>query len=180
MPEATVYTAETKVTNFMGFHVRPVQRFAAMARLFQSDVELMVRDRKAPGASVMHLMSLGATCGDILHITASGDDSRQCRDALVFMTENRFFVEDHQDVASDEQRHLKRLAGLASCFLSEVSVRIGNESADAKDLRALQNAGITPQSDVAFTAQGPDAEQARLVLEHLAKNCYYVEDQMGK
>jgi phosphotransferase system HPr (HPr) family protein len=180
MPETSVYTADAEVSNFMGFHVRPVQRFAAMARLFQADVELTVRDRTAPGASLMHLMSLGATQGDVLHIVASGDDGRQCRDALVFMTENRFFVEDHQDISQDDQRHLKRLAGLASCFLSDVSAQIGDASVDAKDACALQKAGITPQSDVAFAAHGPDAEQALRVLEHLAQNCYYVEDQMGK
>jgi len=169
---------EVTIENRMGFHVRPVQRFAELARAFDADVEVELRGRRVPGKSVMHLMSLGGRCGDRMKITASGEDARQCVAVLEFLAQNRFFVEDNVDVSDQPDRHVTRLATLASCFESDVQAVLNGRKADAKNAEELKTLGMNPDSELGFHISGPDARQARAVLCTLVRQCYYVEDQM--
>lgn len=178
MTESEKKCTDIEVRNVLGFHVRPVQRFAEMARVFRAEVEVGNGQRTVPGKSVMNLMSLGLKCGDALSVCALGDDADQCVSALSFLAEHHFFVEDEVAEAQDPERHVHRLAGLAACFQSDVSVEIGGAWVDAKDSRALQQAGLRPQHEPELRVQGPDAEQARAVLENLIDHCYYVEQEM--
>lgn len=171
-------TVEVKIGNRMGFHVRPVQRFAELARIFKSDVAVEMKGRRVPGKSVMNLMGLGGRFGDTLKITACGEDAHQAVEVLRFLAENRFFVEDNIDVSGQPDRHLERLAGLSSCFLSDVQARADGGQADAKNLAALATLGLTPRSEPAFEISGPDAEQAQAVLGNLVSRCFYVESEM--
>jgi phosphotransferase system HPr (HPr) family protein len=179
MPSTNEHKVDVRIANRMGFHVRPVQRFAEMARLFMADVEVELGGRKAPGKSVMNLMSLGGKCGDTLRIAARGEDARQCVSVLQFLAGNRFFVEDYVDLSGQGDRHLTRLAGLSSCFLSGVVAKLDGRRADAKDVRQLSSLELTPRSEPAFEITGPDAEQARAVLSKLVAQRFYVEHEMG-
>jgi len=178
MPHDEEQSAEVKIANRMGLHVRPVQRFAEFARAFEADVEVHLRGRKVPGKSVIHLMSLGGRYGDTVRIVTRGGDARQCLALLRFLAENAFFVEDHADVSADTQRHLTRLAGLSSCFCSDVVAVLNGGRANAKDVRALAALGLTPRSGPTFEISGPDSEQARTVLTNLVEQCFYVEEEM--
>ena len=51
---------------------------------------------------------------------------------------------------------------------------------DAKDFKALKNSGLEPTSEVGLQVKGPDAEQARKVLENLSRYCFYVEEALGR
>ena len=164
----------------MGFHVRPVQRFAELARLFQSDVEVQLRGRNVSGKSIMSLMTLGARRGDTMLVTARGVDARQCIGVLMFLAGNRFFVEDALDGGGEPGRHLERLAHMASCFNSNITASVDDRYVDAKDLDALRGLKIQPTSMPELRIEGDDAEQARAVLGQLCQHCYFVEDAMGK
>lgn len=171
---------EVTIQNRMGFHVRPVQRFAEMARVFAADVTVEMKGRTVPGKSVINLVSLGGRFGDSMRITASGEDARQCVGLLSYLAESRFFVEDHVDVSGMPDRHVDRLATVASLFDSDIRMHLDGRSADAKDRAAVQAAGLTPTSQPEFDVQGSDAEQARAILDNLVASCFYVEEKMAE
>ena len=175
---AQEHRAELTIANRMGFHVRPVQRFTELARVFRADVEVVLRERRVPGKSVMNLMSLGGKCGDTMEIRARGEDARQCVQVLKFLVENRFFVEDEPDVVNKPGRHVCRLAHIAACFESEIRLTIDGVTVDAKKQDALRELALTPSCRPHFHIEGADAEQARAVVENLVSHCYYVEDEM--
>ncbi len=180
MPRTSHHSARVTIGNRLGFHVRPVQRFAELARVFKADVEVELRGRKVPGKSVMNLMSLGGRCGDAMGITAHGGDAKQCVQVLKFLAENNFFVEDDLRPGTCSQRHVERLTHIASCFDSSITATADGRSADAKDLQALLGLGLTPGSQPEFEIAGEDARQARAVISNLVGHCYYVEEQMVK
>ncbi len=180
MAESPEQTAEVTIQNEMGFHVRPVQRFASLARLFDSEVEVSIGERTVPGKSVINLVSLGGRYGDTLRIVVRGPDAAQCAGVLQYLAENRFFVEDRVEVKSRPNRHLERLARLASLFRSEIKVTVDGRTVDAKDVDALLELGLSPTDSPQFCVSGEDAEQARALLDNLAASCFYVEDQMAR
>jgi phosphotransferase system HPr (HPr) family protein len=180
MMSSEEHKTELTINNRMGFHVRPVQRFAELARMFKADVEVELRGRAVPGKSVMNLMSLGGRYGDTLQVSASGEDARQCLEVLKFLGEHRFFVEDDPDVDRQTDRHICRLSRIASAFESEITVKVDGAAADAKRKEDLRELGLNPRSEPEFDIEGPDAEQARAIIENLVQHCFYVEDEMVK
>jgi len=173
------HTVEFTIKNKLGFHVRPTQRVAEMAQAFESDVQVQVGERDADGKSVLQLMGLHCTAGSQMQVTASGPDAEQCTKVIEFLGHDRFFVEDHVDYL-DPERHLKRLAGISSCFESDIEVEVDGQRCDAKDLDAIRQLNIEPTTAVEFDVEGPDADQARAVLQKLAKHKFYVEEKMGE
>ena len=173
-----MHSADLKIMNRLGFHIRPVQRFAEMARAFRSDVLVKVEQREAPGKSVMNLMGLGGRFGDAVTIVAEGEDSRQCICVLRFLVSEAFFVEDDMDIEHHPLRHLKRLVTLASCFESDIAVEIDGRCVSATDFDALKAAGVTPASEVDFKVEGADHEQAREVLGKLRQYRFYIEEEL--
>ena len=166
------------IGNRLGFHVRPIQRFAELAQAFRSEIEVRIEDRRAPGKSVMNLMTLRGRHGSVMNVTTRGEDARQALGVLGFLVESNFFVEN--DAAElDPCRHVTRLAKIASCFNSQVLAELDGKRADARNVEELCALGIAPTSKLAFQVDGDDSEQARNVLEKLVKHCFYVESAMG-
>lgn len=178
MAGALEKAVEFTITNRMGFHVRPVQRFAQMAGAFVCEVEVEVNGRRVPGKSIINLMSLGAKCGDRARIIARGEDAEQCVGVLKFLGESNFFVEDNIDVSDQPNRHIERLVAIAGCFLSDVRVTMRGKAADAKDVKALAKLRMKPCSEPTLKIRGPDAAQARALLANLTEQCFYVEDDL--
>jgi len=174
------YTRKVRIGNELGFHVRPVQRFAELARIFQAEVDVEINGRTVPGKSVMNLMSLGARHGDEMTITARGQDARQCVEVLTFLAQQDFFVEDNLDTESCAERHIDRLAALASCFDSDIQAKVDSNVVNAKEREALEGIGLFATSRPRFEIEGRDARQARAVLENLAAHCFYIEDEMAE
>jgi phosphotransferase system HPr (HPr) family protein len=174
------HAAELKIPNRMGFHVRPVQRFAELARVFKADVQVTLHGRRVPGKSVMNLMSLGGRCGDKMEIRALGEDARQCVAVLKFLAENHFFVEDEPGQVNPPDRHVCRLAYIASCFDSEITATVNGTTVDAKRKDALLKLDMGPSSKPRFEYKGADAEQARAIVENLVNHFYYVEEEMAR
>ena len=172
------HSVELTIGNRMGFHVRPVQRFAEMARVFKADVEVCLRGRCVPGKSVMNLMSLGGRCGDPIVINARGEDAMQCVGVLKFLVESHFFVEDEPNSQNHPQRHITRLVSVASCFRSDIEVKLDGHEADAKQEEALADLQLTPNCRPQLHVRGEDAEQARAIVENLVSHYFYVEDEM--
>jgi phosphocarrier protein len=164
----------------MGFHVRPVQRFAELARFFKADVEVTLHGRSVPGKSVMNLMSLGGRHGDKMGIRANGEDARQCVEVLSYLAQNRFFVEDEPDQVNAPDRHISRLAHIASCFDSSITATVNGSTVDAKHKDALQKLDMAASAKPRFEIEGPDAPQARAIVDNLVNHFYYVEEEMAR
>lgn len=81
------------VSNDKGFHARPVMQFADVANSFTAEIvvkKLTGSPAEVDGKSVMHLITLEATQGTKLNITATGEDAQQAVDELEKLFEERF------------------------------------------------------------------------------------------
>jgi len=172
------HSIEIVIGNPLGFHIRPVQRFAAMAKLFDSHVEVELRGQKAPGKSIINLMGLAGRNGDTMRIAAQGPDADQCVQVLAYIARNDFFVEDHLDTDQQPNRHVERLASLASCFKSDITATVDGRNVDAKNASALMRQGVSPHTALDFQVLGEDARQARAIIDNLVSNSYYIEEEM--
>lgn len=81
-----------------GIHARPAARLSKAARDFASDLSFAVGEKHADAKSMVSLLSLGATQGDEIEISAKGPDARQAVVALSDLIEHGL----HEKVA-DEQ-----------------------------------------------------------------------------
>jgi phosphocarrier protein HPr len=178
MDEQAKQTVEVVIKNPLGFHVRPIQRFVELSRAFRAEVTVEIEGRRASGKSIMGLMSLGGRHGSRMRITTEGSDARQASQLLEYLVESDFFVEDNLDTRQHPDRHIERLAKIASCFDSEIWVENGGRRVLASDADALRELGLTPTSEVVFQAEGEDGDQALQVMSKLAKNRFYVEEEM--
>lgn len=66
-----------------GLHARPAALLAAAARQFMSDVRLVKDDREANARSVVSIMALEVSGGDVVKVIARGDDAHEAVAALV-------------------------------------------------------------------------------------------------
>ena len=83
-------SAETKILNKYGFHVRPSTQFMQMARDYQAEITVEVENLRADGKSIMQLMALGAMQDAVVKITAKGPDAEEAVRALVTLIQSRF------------------------------------------------------------------------------------------
>ena len=80
--------------NKYGMHVRPAGLFAKTASRFDADVEVDKDGTVVSGKSIMALMTLEATCGTELVVTASGPQAKEVLDELEALVARRFDIPD--------------------------------------------------------------------------------------
>ena len=79
------------IVNKYGFHVRPSTTFVKLAQTFESRITVhLPGGMSADGKNMMMLMTLGATCGTTIRISADGEDAQTALDALVALVQGRF------------------------------------------------------------------------------------------
>lgn len=78
------------VLNKYGFHVRPSTQFMQAAQSFSSTITVEANGCKANAKSIMELMTLCATQGAILTISAEGDDAEEALTLLRELVDSRF------------------------------------------------------------------------------------------
>ncbi len=83
-------SAETRILNKYGFHVRPSTQFMQKAREYESEILVEVDNVRADGKSIMQLMALGAMQDSLVKITAKGADAEDAVRALVALIQSRF------------------------------------------------------------------------------------------
>ena len=89
-------TKELKLLNKYGMHVRPAGLFAKTASKFDADVEVEKDGNVVSGKSIMALMTLEATCGTVLKVTASGPESEDVIEELEALVARKFDIPDEQ------------------------------------------------------------------------------------
>jgi len=65
---------EIELVNESGLHARPASRFVSSCQKFKSKITIEKDGIIVNGKSILSLMTLGASLGDIIKINADGDD----------------------------------------------------------------------------------------------------------
>ena len=89
-------TKELTLQNKYGMHVRPAGPFAKVASRFDADVEVEKDGNSVSGKSIMALMTLEATCGTVLKVTASGPQAAEVLEELEALVARKFDIPDEQ------------------------------------------------------------------------------------
>ena len=88
--EQTIIVREFKMLNKYGLHARPAALFVKSASRFDSEVTVEKDGNKVSGKSIMGLMTLEASFGSILKVTAQGPDAGEMLDELQALIESKF------------------------------------------------------------------------------------------
>jgi phosphocarrier protein len=87
---------ELTLVNKYGMHVRPAGLFAKVASRFDAEVDVEKDGSVVSGKSIMALMTLEATCGTTLKVTASGPQAKEVLDELEALVGRKFDIPDEQ------------------------------------------------------------------------------------
>ncbi len=85
-----LYTRELEIINQYGIHARPAALFAKVSSRYSSDITVEKGGNVVSGKSIMGLMTLEASRGTKLKITATGEDAEELLDELQKLIENKF------------------------------------------------------------------------------------------
>ena len=84
------FTREFKILNQYGIHARPAALFVKTTLSFDADITVEKDGNKVSGKSIMGLMTLEASRGSILKVTAKGTDATEMLNKLQVLIENNF------------------------------------------------------------------------------------------
>lgn len=70
-------TQELTILNPAGLHARPAALVVERAKAMSSSIKISLNGKTADAKSILSVLALGATTGDVLSITASGDDAEE-------------------------------------------------------------------------------------------------------
>ena len=87
---------ELTLLNKYGMHVRPAGLFAKVASRYDATVEVEKDGNAVSGKSIMALMTLEATCGTVLKVTARGPQAKEVLDELEALVARKFDIPDEQ------------------------------------------------------------------------------------
>jgi phosphotransferase system HPr (HPr) family protein len=72
-----------RIANPSGLHARPAVEIVELLMDFDADVTIFAGERKANAASITQLIALGASVGDEVSVSASGDDADPAIEAVL-------------------------------------------------------------------------------------------------
>ncbi|NQT93529.1 MAG: HPr family phosphocarrier protein [Lentisphaerae bacterium] len=81
---------DLKIVNQYGIHARPAALFVKIASRFDADVFVQKDDNRVSGKSIMGLMTLEASLGTTLKVSAEGPDAEQVLDELQSLVTGKF------------------------------------------------------------------------------------------
>ena len=80
----------TKVTNEMGFHMRPANVFVTAMTKYASHINIIVGDKKINGKSIMNIMAACIKCGTDITVECDGADEQAMLDEAIALIESGF------------------------------------------------------------------------------------------
>jgi phosphocarrier protein HPr len=84
------HNGQVSIANKYGLHARPAAEFVKLASRYAAEVWVSKDNVEVSGKSIMGVMMLAAECGSVIHIRATGDDSRAAVEALVDLVTSKF------------------------------------------------------------------------------------------
>ena len=70
--DTTVARRQVEITNSLGLHLRPADKFVKLAVAYQSDIRVHYNGNQFNGKSILDLTTLAAECGTRLELEARG------------------------------------------------------------------------------------------------------------
>ena len=92
-PEVEVFSEKdggVEIVNQYGIHVRPAVMIAKMASEYNCEISFENSKRKVSGKSIMGLMTLEASKGTYVKITAEGSDAEKAIEELTALVQSKF------------------------------------------------------------------------------------------
>ena len=80
----------TKVTNEMGFHMRPANVFVTAMTKYASNINIIVGDKKINGKSIMNIIAACIKCGTDITVECDGTDEQAMLDEAIALIESGF------------------------------------------------------------------------------------------
>ncbi len=85
-----VYKATVQLQNDTGLHARPASMFVKIAGEYQAEIKVFKDDKEYNAKSIISVLSMGASKGDTLTITAAGEDAEEALTAIKTLVKNNF------------------------------------------------------------------------------------------
>ena len=102
--DSQVSRRQVEITNALGLHLRPADKFVRLASRFQSEIRVFSEGLEVNGKSILDLSTLAAECGTRLDLEARGPDAEAAIEALAELVLARFHETDEgQDTPSGER-----------------------------------------------------------------------------
>ena len=111
--ETTVARRQVEITNSLGLHMRPANKFVELALQFQAEIRVHYNGNEFNGKSILDLTSLAAECGTRLELEARGPDAAAAVEALADLVSARFHEDENGEPteASHARSRLHELEG---------------------------------------------------------------------
>jgi len=93
--ETTVERRQVEITNSLGLHLRPADKFVKLATRFQSDIRVHYNGNVFNGKSILDLTTLAAECGTRLDLEARGPDAVDAIHALSELVLAHFYEDEY-------------------------------------------------------------------------------------
>jgi phosphocarrier protein HPr len=93
--DPTVARRQVEITNPLGLHMRPANKFVELALKYQSEIRVHYNGSEYNGKGILELISLAADCGSRLEIEARGPDATAAVNALAELVNSQFH-EEHE------------------------------------------------------------------------------------
>jgi phosphocarrier protein len=86
----TVARRHVEITNPLGLHLRPADRFVRLAQRFRAELRVHHNGSAHNGKSILDLITLAAECGARIELEACGPDADAAVEALAELIRARF------------------------------------------------------------------------------------------
>jgi phosphocarrier protein len=95
--DTTVARRQVEITNSLGLHLRPADKFVKLALRYQADVRVHYNGNQFNGKSILDLTTLAAERGTRLELEARGPDAEAAVEALADLVSAQFYENDNGD-----------------------------------------------------------------------------------
>ena len=93
--DTTVAHRQVEITNPLGLHFRPAQKFVELASRFQADIRVRFNGNEVDGKGFLSLTMMAAECGARLELEARGPDADAAVEALAGLVSARFYEDEN-------------------------------------------------------------------------------------
>jgi phosphocarrier protein HPr len=95
--DTTVAHRQVQITNSLGLHLRPADKFVKLALRYRSEIRVHYNGNQFNGKSILDLITVAAECGTRLELEACGPDAVEALDALSDLVSAQFYESENGD-----------------------------------------------------------------------------------
>lgn len=81
---------EIEITNKLGLHARAAAKLVKVAGAFTSSIEIEKQDQRVNAKSIMSVMMLAASRGNLITVYVQGDDQEDAMASVLELIESKF------------------------------------------------------------------------------------------